>query len=198
MPVLNFICGLLHFYSKKIMLVLIHIFVRMNWLLCRISGTSFRVVVENDEQVELSFTRMWDSSLEGKYIPLNIDKRSLFNFYMYECIYKCINAIGITYIYIYIHKINEKYFNSPPGLYCYVVPQASTHMPFTSTCRNGLVLILAKQGLLLNSGKTSKHILSIFVNFLIDCLRFVCGCGVNNSVHIDKNLKFLWFCHCYI
>lgn len=40
-----------------------------------ISGTSFRVVVENDEQVELSFTRMWDSSLEGKYIPLNIDKR---------------------------------------------------------------------------------------------------------------------------
>jgi len=102
MPVLNFICGLLHFYSKKIMLVLIHIFVRMNWLLCRISGTSFRVVVENDEQVELSFTRMWDSSLEGKYIPLNIDKRSLFNFYMYECIYKCINAIGITYIYIYI------------------------------------------------------------------------------------------------
>lgn len=70
-----------------------------------ISGTSFRVIVENDEQVELSFTRMWDSSLEG--------------------------------------------------LYCYVVPQASTHMPFTSTCRNGLVLILAKQGLLLNSGKTS-------------------------------------------
>ncbi|XP_061972762.1 probable rhamnogalacturonate lyase B isoform X3 [Populus nigra] len=71
-----------------------------------ISGTSFRVVVENDEQVELSFTRMWDSSLEG--------------------------------------------------LYCYVVRQASTHMPFTSTCRNGLVLILAKQGLLLNSGKTSS------------------------------------------
>ncbi|KAJ6735646.1 RHAMNOGALACTURONATE LYASE FAMILY PROTEIN [Salix viminalis] len=40
-----------------------------------ISGTSFRVIVENDEQVELSFTRMWDSLLEGKYIPLNIDKR---------------------------------------------------------------------------------------------------------------------------
>ncbi|KAF2299822.1 hypothetical protein GH714_003623 [Hevea brasiliensis] len=40
-----------------------------------ISGTSFRVIVENEEQVELSFTRMWDPSLEGKYIPLNIDKR---------------------------------------------------------------------------------------------------------------------------
>uniref|UniRef100_A0A2P2INM9 rhamnogalacturonan endolyase n=2 Tax=Rhizophora mucronata TaxID=61149 RepID=A0A2P2INM9_RHIMU len=40
-----------------------------------ISGTSFTVIVENEEQVELSFTRMWDPSLEGKYIPLNIDKR---------------------------------------------------------------------------------------------------------------------------
>ncbi|GLT93697.1 hypothetical protein SLE2022_114760 [Rubroshorea leprosula] len=40
-----------------------------------IYGTSFRVIVENDEQVELSFLRTWDPSLEGKYIPLNIDKR---------------------------------------------------------------------------------------------------------------------------
>ncbi|KDP41513.1 hypothetical protein JCGZ_15920 [Jatropha curcas] len=40
-----------------------------------ISGTSFRVIIENEEQVELSFIRMWDHSLEGKYIPLNIDKR---------------------------------------------------------------------------------------------------------------------------
>lgn len=40
-----------------------------------ISGSSFRVVVENEEQVELSFLRTWASSLEGNYIPLNIDKR---------------------------------------------------------------------------------------------------------------------------
>ncbi|KAJ0086595.1 hypothetical protein Patl1_08702 [Pistacia atlantica] len=40
-----------------------------------IEGTHFRVVVENEEQIELSFLRFWDSSLEGKYIPLNIDKR---------------------------------------------------------------------------------------------------------------------------
>ncbi|CAN0921890.1 Rhamnogalacturonate lyase [Linum grandiflorum] len=40
-----------------------------------ISGTHFRVVVETEEQVELSFTRMWDLSLENKAIPLNIDKR---------------------------------------------------------------------------------------------------------------------------
>ncbi|XP_062027932.1 probable rhamnogalacturonate lyase B [Rosa rugosa] len=40
-----------------------------------IKGTTFRVIVENEEQVELSFTRTWDPSLEGKYVPLNIDKR---------------------------------------------------------------------------------------------------------------------------
>lgn len=46
---------------------------------CRIKGTNFRVIVENDEQVEISFTRTWDSSMEGKVVPLNIDKR-YFNF----------------------------------------------------------------------------------------------------------------------
>jgi len=43
----------------------------------RIHGTCFKVIVQNEEQVELSFTRMWDPSLEGKFVPLNIDKRSL-------------------------------------------------------------------------------------------------------------------------
>ncbi len=41
----------------------------------RIKGTHFEVIVQNEEQVELSFTRMWDPSLEGKFVPLNIDKR---------------------------------------------------------------------------------------------------------------------------
>ncbi|KAK4274200.1 hypothetical protein QN277_017463 [Acacia crassicarpa] len=40
-----------------------------------IKGTEFQVIVENEEQVELSFTRTWDASLEGKLVPLNIDKR---------------------------------------------------------------------------------------------------------------------------
>ncbi|XP_062116129.1 probable rhamnogalacturonate lyase B isoform X3 [Humulus lupulus] len=40
-----------------------------------IKGTCFRVIVDTEEQVELSFTRMWDPSLEGKFVPLNIDKR---------------------------------------------------------------------------------------------------------------------------
>ncbi|KAJ4701496.1 Rhamnogalacturonate lyase family protein [Melia azedarach] len=41
----------------------------------RIEATNFKVIVENEEQVELSFTRLWNSSLGGKQVPLNIDKR---------------------------------------------------------------------------------------------------------------------------
>ncbi|XP_010244706.1 PREDICTED: probable rhamnogalacturonate lyase B [Nelumbo nucifera] len=40
-----------------------------------IKGTSFRVVKQDEDQVELSFTRTWDPSLQDKIIPLNIDKR---------------------------------------------------------------------------------------------------------------------------
>ncbi|KAM1023390.1 hypothetical protein TB2_044139 [Malus domestica] len=40
-----------------------------------IKGTSFTVIMQNDEQVELSFTRTWDPSQEGQLVPLNIDKR---------------------------------------------------------------------------------------------------------------------------
>ncbi|CAI0464064.1 unnamed protein product [Linum tenue] len=41
----------------------------------RISGTSFSVIVENEEQVEVSFKRTWDPSLEGQLPSLIIDKR---------------------------------------------------------------------------------------------------------------------------
>ncbi|XP_023001852.1 probable rhamnogalacturonate lyase B isoform X1 [Cucurbita maxima] len=40
-----------------------------------IKATDFEVIVENEDQVELSFTRKWDLSLEGKLVPLEIDKR---------------------------------------------------------------------------------------------------------------------------
>ncbi|KAI4321100.1 hypothetical protein MLD38_034520 [Melastoma candidum] len=40
-----------------------------------IRGTSLRVIVENKEQVEPSFLRTWESSLEGEFVPLNVDKR---------------------------------------------------------------------------------------------------------------------------
>ncbi|XP_021972443.1 rhamnogalacturonate lyase B isoform X2 [Helianthus annuus] len=41
----------------------------------RIVGTSCQVIVETEEQVELSFSTTWNSSLEGKHVPLKIDKR---------------------------------------------------------------------------------------------------------------------------
>ncbi|GKV33542.1 hypothetical protein SLEP1_g42042 [Rubroshorea leprosula] len=41
----------------------------------RLEGTKFQIIVENEDQVEISFTRMWDPSLEGNVVPLNIEKR---------------------------------------------------------------------------------------------------------------------------
>ncbi|CAA0396356.1 unnamed protein product [Arabidopsis thaliana] len=41
----------------------------------RIKGTSFEVVVENEELVEISFSRKWDSSLQDSIAPINVDKR---------------------------------------------------------------------------------------------------------------------------
>ncbi|KAA8531471.1 hypothetical protein F0562_006176 [Nyssa sinensis] len=40
-----------------------------------LDGTSFRVIKEDENQIELSFTKTWNSSLSGSQIPLNIDKR---------------------------------------------------------------------------------------------------------------------------
>ncbi|CAI0549647.1 unnamed protein product [Linum tenue] len=37
---------------------------------CRIKGTSFEVITETEDQVEVSFTRTWDPSLQGKQVPL--------------------------------------------------------------------------------------------------------------------------------
>ncbi|KAK4428605.1 hypothetical protein Salat_1160300 [Sesamum alatum] len=40
-----------------------------------IRATSFKVIKESEDQVEVSFSRPWDPSLQGKLVPLNIDKR---------------------------------------------------------------------------------------------------------------------------
>ncbi|KAF3782918.1 hypothetical protein EJ110_NYTH20211 [Nymphaea thermarum] len=42
---------------------------------CRIKGTDFSVVLQNESQIEVSFKRTWNPSLKGKLAPLNIDKR---------------------------------------------------------------------------------------------------------------------------
>ncbi|KAF4352153.1 hypothetical protein F8388_012277 [Cannabis sativa] len=41
----------------------------------RLEATDFSVILENEEQIEISFTRTWNFSLQGKVVPLNIDKR---------------------------------------------------------------------------------------------------------------------------
>ncbi|KAK9110774.1 hypothetical protein Sjap_018834 [Stephania japonica] len=41
----------------------------------RIAGTNFSVVMEDPEQVELSFIKTWDSSSQSDLVPLNIDRR---------------------------------------------------------------------------------------------------------------------------
>jgi hypothetical protein len=46
-------------------------------LSCRIKGTELRIIYHDENQVEVSFTRTWNPSLEGKAVPLNIDKRCL-------------------------------------------------------------------------------------------------------------------------
>ncbi|XP_047964301.1 probable rhamnogalacturonate lyase B [Salvia hispanica] len=40
-----------------------------------IKATTFNVIKDSEEQVEVSFSRPWDPSMQGKLIPLNIDKR---------------------------------------------------------------------------------------------------------------------------
>ncbi|CAA0843326.1 Rhamnogalacturonate lyase family protein [Striga hermonthica] len=40
-----------------------------------IKATKFEVINESEEQVELSFSRPWDPSIQGKVAPINIDKR---------------------------------------------------------------------------------------------------------------------------
>ncbi|KAF0898364.1 hypothetical protein E2562_007212 [Oryza meyeriana var. granulata] len=40
-----------------------------------IKGTVFRIIYQDEDQAEVSFVRTWDPSLEGKAVPLNIDKR---------------------------------------------------------------------------------------------------------------------------
>lgn len=69
----------------------------------RIKGTKFSVIVENEEQVEISFTRNWNPSLEGQLVPLNIDIR----FVMLR------NSSGFYSYAIYDHLKEWPPFNLP-------------------------------------------------------------------------------------
>ncbi|KAK7372932.1 hypothetical protein VNO80_06323 [Phaseolus coccineus] len=69
----------------------------------RIVGESFRVIMENEEEVEISFTSKWDPSLKGERAPLNIDKR-----YVMLC-----NSSGFYSYAIFEHLQEWPAFNIP-------------------------------------------------------------------------------------
>ncbi|XP_031119541.1 probable rhamnogalacturonate lyase B isoform X1 [Ipomoea triloba] len=41
----------------------------------RITGINYEVIMQTEEQIEVSFLTTWDVSQEGKHAPLNVDKR---------------------------------------------------------------------------------------------------------------------------
>lgn len=66
--------------------------------------------MENEEQVELSFTRTWDASLEGKYVPLNIDKRLLLTLLEVFNVISKIMCCCILGLGLYIQRLFVIYF----------------------------------------------------------------------------------------
>ncbi|XP_059302651.1 uncharacterized protein LOC132054698 [Lycium ferocissimum] len=57
--------------------------------------------METEEQIELSFTRTWDPSLQGEHSPLNIDKRFII----------LRDSLGFYSYAIYEHKEDMPEFN---------------------------------------------------------------------------------------
>ncbi|XP_031249886.1 probable rhamnogalacturonate lyase B isoform X1 [Pistacia vera] len=41
----------------------------------KLEGTNFKVIMADEDQVEVSFSKKWNSSLHGSNVPLNVDKR---------------------------------------------------------------------------------------------------------------------------
>jgi rhamnogalacturonan endolyase len=41
----------------------------------KLEGTKFEIITQNEEQIEISFTRTWTISRRGSLVPLNVDKR---------------------------------------------------------------------------------------------------------------------------
>ncbi|KAK9743470.1 hypothetical protein RND81_03G241500 [Saponaria officinalis] len=82
----------------------------------RIAGTNFKVIVEDDEMVEVSFSRTWDSSSTTKLVPLNIDKRFIVlqgssGFYSYAIYEKLMESPGFNLPQTRIaFKLNKQWF----------------------------------------------------------------------------------------
>ncbi|KAI4314447.1 hypothetical protein L6164_027355 [Bauhinia variegata] len=82
----------------------------------RITGTEFSVIAANEDQVELSFSRNWTTSMNGSSVPINIDKRYIFRrgdsgFYAYAIFERLeeMPAVEVDQIRI-VFKLQEKKF----------------------------------------------------------------------------------------
>jgi hypothetical protein len=115
---------------------------------CRIKGTEFRIIYQDENQAEVSFTRNWDPSLEGKAVPLNIDKRWLVHKYSNSATHQFISSGQGK------HVSHSKCFCA--GSLFSVVHPDSTPMESMSIRKDGLVLAWARRGWLSSCGKTSK------------------------------------------
>ncbi|CAO2834581.1 unnamed protein product [Amaranthus hypochondriacus] len=82
----------------------------------RIKGTSFQVIVEDEDMVEVSFTRTWSPTSQTKLVPLNIDKRFVVlressGFYSYAIYEKLKEWPGFNLPQTRIaFKLNKKWF----------------------------------------------------------------------------------------
>lgn len=125
----------------------------------RIKGTEFRIIYHDEDQAEVSFTRNWDPSLEGKAVPLNIDKRWMMNEH---------NSSAIV---IREHVEQSKCFCI--GSLFFGVLQDSTPTESMSISKDGLILAWERRGWLSSSGKTSRPTILIFSFLFTECLNVV-------------------------
>ncbi|KAF4394933.1 hypothetical protein G4B88_002810 [Cannabis sativa] len=85
-----------------------------------IKGTNFKVIVEEEERVEISFTRKWNTSLIDQRVPLNIDIRYVM----------LGNSSGFYAYAIYEHLKEWPPFNLPQTrIYMAVGDNRQRHMP---------------------------------------------------------------------
>lgn len=97
-------------------------------LICRLESTSFKVIAETQDQVEVSFTKTWNVSLGHNVVPLNIDKRCVLyvDYYIFFCI-----------VLMYKWSLQPKTWPIFPGLYSSVEFPVSTRTQFSSTWKGG-------------------------------------------------------------
>ena len=107
------------------------------------------VVVKNEEQVELSFTRMWDPSLKGNFVPLNIDKRYLFTSahlvisrFQSMTTNFLIRTTNVMYNYIFIFRFVM--LRGSSGFYSYAIYERLANWPAFSMDTTRIALKLRK------------------------------------------------------